>query len=253
MIHHSILILGATGRTGLQIIQHIHQHQQQQNPPSSDNSNSNSDTVTPKIFAFCRDPSKIQHDSPIKTKCHAIIQGNARSSSDIDHALQHSQADLVVVCVGNGDSVKKSDTRAASAQALVKVLSSTPSYGHVRVLVVSSIGAGASRIKAGCGIGMFLEYHLRHILADHTKQEAIFVSSLQDRTMIVRPTGLTEDDVVLDAKNGGKMVTFGDQEKCPTVQTSRSALAAWLVKEAICSRVPSVYFGNKPVNVTYVG
>jgi hypothetical protein len=42
---------------------------------------------------------------------------------------------------------------------LVQVLGK-PEYQDVHVLVVSTIGAGESRIKAGFGIGKFIEFHL---------------------------------------------------------------------------------------------
>jgi putative NADH-flavin reductase len=168
--NQAVLIIGASGRTGSHLIQQLsskHWHSR------------------PQIYGFCRDPAKL--DQSIKGLCHDVVQGNARSSTDIERALQESAADLIVVSIGNGDSVKKSDIRTESAKALVQVLGK-PEYQHVHVLVVSSIGAGESRIKAGFGIGKLIEFHLRHVLKDHSGQEEAFLSSpMKDRTMIVRP------------------------------------------------------------------
>ena len=238
----SILIIGASGRTGNYIIQQL-----------NDNNVVPTNTNKPKIFAFCRDPSKL--DPTIINMCDGTIKGNARSSDDIERALIESQADLVLVSVGNGDSVKKSDIRTQSAQALVKVLTknstsnknnteSTTSFENVRVIVVSSSGAGGSKIKVGFGIGKFIEWHLRHILNDHNGQEAAFLGSrMKNRTMIVRPTALTENEAT------GHVVTFGEKEKCPTLQTDRKDLADWLIREGMMS---VDRFGSAPICLTCI-
>lgn len=202
----SVLVIGATGRTGVHILQQL---------AASDSAVT---ATQPEIFAFCRDPYKL--DKNVAYLVTGAIQGNARNPRDLERALEDSRADLVVICVGNGDDVSKNDIRTKNAQALVQVLTSQPQYDHVRVLVVSSIGAGPSKIKAGFGIGKLIEFHLRHILHDHTGQEYAFSKdpSIQRRTMIVRPTGLTEGQPT------GKVVTFGDVEKCPTMQTDREEI-----------------------------
>jgi hypothetical protein len=193
----AVLIIGATGRTGSCLIQQL------STKPAS---------CRPQIFAFCRDPSKL--DQNVKELCHGVIQGNARSPTDLERAIQRSQADLVVVSIGNGDSVKKTDIRTESAEALVQVLCKRI-YKHVHVLAVSSIGAGGSGIKAGFGIGnKLIEFHLRHVLKDQDGQEAAFLSAFKDRTMIVRPKALAE-----------QVITFDSPEKCPTMQTYRKDLA----------------------------
>jgi hypothetical protein len=150
-----------------------------------------------------------------------------------------------VVSIGNGDSVKKSDIRTESARTLVQVLNK-PNYQHVRVLVVSSSGAGDSSIIVGFGIGKLIEFHLRHVLKDHGGQEAVFLSAMKERTMIVRPTALTEN------KSTGKVITFGPKEKCPTTETDRKDLADWLIQEAIGCDWSSGRFGSKPITLTCV-
>jgi putative NADH-flavin reductase len=224
----AVLIIGASGRTGNHIIQQVSQK----------------DTNKPKIFAFCRDPSKL--DSDIIEKCAGIIQGDARKQDDLERAVTESKADLVVVSIGNGDSVKKSDIRTASAQALVNVLSK-PNHRNIQALVISSTGAGGSRIIVGFGIGRMIEFHLRHVFKDHSGQEKTFLSSMKDRTLIVRPTALKENE------STGKMLLFGDKAKSPTIATDRKDLAEWLVNEAICPEEGAFdRFGTKPVNITCV-
>jgi hypothetical protein len=160
---------------------------------------------------------------------------------DLELAIQITKADLVVVSIGNGDNVKQSNIRTESAKALVQVLVGQRVYRHVHVLVLSMIGAGGSG-----GVGKLTEFHLRHVLQDHSGQEAVFLSSMKDRTLIVRPTALAKN------KSIGKVVTFDSTGKYPTKKTDRKDLADWLVREAICRDWSSGRFGLKPITVTSV-
>ncbi|KAL3939134.1 MAG: hypothetical protein SGARI_001483 [Bacillariaceae sp.] len=220
---NSILIIGATGRTGSHIVKAI--------------SEKKSAAWNPKVSAFCRDPSKLDQDT--KELCSLTVKGDARKESDLEMALDRTLADLVVVTIGRGDNVGKTDIRTASAIALKNVLGQ-PQYKNVKVLVISSIGA------AGFGIGCMVEFHLRHILKDHTLQEATFQSSkdLSRRTMIIRPTGLTEGE------STGKVIMFGKHEKCPTMKTDRKDLAEWAVRQMMYEK--SAQFGAEPVIITCV-
>jgi uncharacterized protein YbjT (DUF2867 family) len=218
----SILIIGATGRTGLECIRHFASHQ-----------------TDPAVHAFCRDVDKL--DDKDKALCTSTMQGDARSPIDLERALVETRADVVVVSIGNGDSVRKSDIRTASAYALVQVLK-MPQFEHVHTVVVSSVGAGNSRIIVGGGLGKLISLHLRHVLADHTGQENAF-HSLRNRTTIVRATSLTNNEAT------GKLVYFQDREKSPTIKTDRADLAIWIVGE-VCDSAKHV--DSRVVNVTSV-
>jgi putative NADH-flavin reductase len=222
---NSVLIIGATGRTGNCLLKRLAKGHtgEQSNAPS--------------IFAMCRDPSKLSGDA--RVCCAGIIKGNTRDVKDIEKALISSKAELVIIAVGNGDNVKKNDIWAASARALVAVLTK---YCNVRAVVMSSIGAGGSKIKAGFGIGTLIGFHLRHVLNDHDGQEVEFLSVMKGRTFIVRPTGLTE------GKAAGKVVPFGDSQKCPNLETDRQDLANWIATEIIFNRNGATQFG-KQVNI----
>lgn len=205
---NSVLVIGATGRTGLAVIRQLAQN--------------NYSTST--IHAFCRDASKLPSDS--RVLCASVQEGNARDSETIEHALDRTQANWVVISVGNGDSVAKTDVRQVCAEAIVQVLQ-MPQYQHVRAIVVSSIGAGGSKMKIGMGIGHLVSYQLRHVLKDHTKQEAAFLESpVSNRTTVVRATSLVDA-----AATGKHLVEFGDRNKCPTIKTSRDLLAARIAWE----------------------
>ena len=223
----NILVLGSTGRTGINLIQQL--------------ATIKSDANKPNIFAFCRDPARL--DTETKALCKEVLTGDATKPSDLQQALDDSNADCVFVAVGNGANLTKSANtiRTANAVALAKVLR-MPQYSQVQVMVVSSNGAGGSKIKVGFGIGQLIAFHFRNVLKDHSGQEAVFRKALRDRTMIVRPTALTEFE------STGKMVLFGDKEKPPTIKTDRLDLAQWVVQEAVYGKAAD--FGGMPVNLT---
>jgi uncharacterized protein YbjT (DUF2867 family) len=219
----SVLILGATGRTGHEIMKQLIAH------PSR-----------PQVHPFCRTPSKL---SPEEVQhCTSIQKGDAREPGDLANALKNTKPTHVIVSLGDGDSVAKTDLRTASAKALVTALDKTDGMKEVEVVVISSAGAGPSRIKIGLGVGICVGYYLRHVLADHTGQEAAFLESdLAERTWIVRASGLTND------KAKGKVVTFGDKEKPPTPHVDRADVAFYVV-DAICKGDGHV--GGRIENIT---
>jgi putative NADH-flavin reductase len=216
----SILLIGATGRSGQEIL-----HQLLINP------------TKPKIHVFCRNSSKLDPD--YQKRCSTIIQGDARSVTDIERAVSVSDADTIIVAIGNGDKLGKTDTRTANAKAVATVMQQ-PGMEHVKAVVLSSTGAGSNDIIVGFGIGKLIEYHLRHILKDHDGQESAFLDSgLADRTVIIRPTSLT------DGKANGKFVEFDDKVKSPTIHIDRGDVAVYAVQQACSSS-----FHGKTVNIT---
>lgn len=219
----NVLVMGASGRSGLEILRVLSAHDSK-----------------PQIHAFCRNPDSL--NASATSLCTSVVRGNAKSVADIERALRETKADVVVVSLGNGDSVRKSDIRTASAEALVIVMKK-PEFLDVHAVIVSSAGAGKSKIKVGMGIGMMISYHLRHVLADHTGQERAFMSSpgIQMRTCIVRATSL------VDNKATGKIATYGDKEKAPTIETDRADLATWITKQ-VCQSTSCG--GGQIVNIT---
>ena len=200
----SVLIIGATGAMGLQCIRHLAE-----------------EPTVSEIHVFCRNPSKLSDTD--KRVCDSIIVGNARNAVDVEKALTKSKANYVVMATGNGADVSKSDTRQKTGEALAAAMSK-PAFSHVKAVIVSSHGAAETKIKVGMGIGTLITHHLRHILADHTLQEKAF-NRLMNRTLIVRPTALTDD------KSGKKVVEFDGQKKGPSINIDRSDVAAYITKE----------------------
>eukprot|EP00977_Amphora_coffeiformis_P015342 scaffold4510_cov183-Amphora_coffeaeformis.AAC.27 len=200
----SVLIIGATGALGLQCLRHLAK-----------------EASIAEVHVLCRAPSKLSDDDT--RLCQSITIGDAKNTQDIEKALLHSKANYVILATGNGANVGKSDTREKTGQALAEVLSK-PTYSHVKTVLVSSHGAADTKIVVGMGIGMMISYHLRHVLADHTNQEKAF-ASLMDRTLVVRPTALSDD------KGGKTVVECEGNQKVPTINVDRSDVAAWITKE----------------------
>eukprot|EP00522_Entomoneis_paludosa_P006432 CAMPEP_0172452560 /NCGR_PEP_ID=MMETSP1065-20121228/10181_1 /TAXON_ID=265537 /ORGANISM="Amphiprora paludosa, Strain CCMP125" /LENGTH=245 /DNA_ID=CAMNT_0013204631 /DNA_START=87 /DNA_END=824 /DNA_ORIENTATION=+ len=224
---NSVLIIGVTGRTGLACLEKLASRPQS----------------IGGIHALCRNASKLGDFH--RGLLDSITEGDARNATDIQRALEQSQATVVLVCVGNGDDVSKSDIRTANAQALVQVLGKKNQESmpeNVRVIAVSSTGAGGSRIKVGMGIGKMIEHHLRHVLRDHNGQEEALQALPQGVVTIVRPTALGEGAPTMQA-----LLEFGDLDKSPTIQTDRADLADWVVQEVATGK----HKGQK-VNVTGV-
>lgn len=264
---NSILIIGASGRTGNHIIRELHNEEILLESIKKNNDNNNNDdeeddndnkreqpiVSRPKVFAFCRDPSKMPTDT--QRLCDGIIRGNPRSTLDLRRGLTYSRADLVVVTVGDDEhdyhhgSPRTNMVRTKSAEALVPILSNKY-FQKTRVIVISCLGAGDSSINVGFGKGKMLEWNLRHVLRDHSGQEAAFMnnSRLRDRTMIVRPTTLTENEAT------GNIIAFREDERCPTMRIDRKDLADWLILESIlgCPKKKggTNHFGSKPITIT---
>ena len=212
----SVLIIGATGALGLQFLRHLAE-----------------EPAIHSIHALCRNPSKLS--SSDRALCDSVVTGNARDPKDVEKALVQSKANYVILATGNGADVGKSDTREKTGQALACVLHKVE-FQNVKAIVVSSHGAADTKIKVGFGIGMLIAYHLRYVLADHTLQEKAF-EGLEDRTLIVRPTALSDD------KGGKKVVAFDGAKKGPSINIDRSDVAVWVTKEI--SKDESTFQGRK--------
>lgn len=201
-ITKSVLIIGATGALGLQCLRHCAQN------PNIEH-----------VHAFCRTPSKLSAQD--KQLCTSVLTGNARNQQDVEKAMRESKANYVILATGNGADLKKSDTREKTGQALAMVMAKSE-FKHVMTIVVSSHGAADTKIIVGMGIGWMIAKHLKFVLADHTEQEKAF-ANVMDRTLIVRPTALSDD------KGGSKIVEFDGTVKGPSINIDRSDVAAYVV------------------------
>lgn len=103
-------------------------------------------------------------------------------------------------------------------------------FAHVKVVVVSSMGAGGTKIDIGFGMGAMLAFILRHVMCDHDKQESEFKSRMGGdaaRLLIVRPTGL------VDGHEIGNVALFDCKQRAPSARVDRADVARWIVND-IC-------------------
>lgn len=217
------LIIGGNGQTGVEVI-----HACAASAPK------------PAVHAFCRTPSKLSDSDT--ALCASVVEGDARSSADIARALEQTKAGVVVVAVGNSANLGPCDIREASAKALMDAVEPGAKYDHVKVVVVSSVGAGGTKLQIGFGIGMLLGMRLKHVLADHDKQEEEIWTRLGDkekgRALVLHTTGLTT------GHPGGEVCIF--EGKIPSPRIDRTVVAKFIVNE-VCGECPN--FG-KAISIT---
>lgn len=203
----SILVIGANGRMGQNLIHAA-----------------SLETNKPLIHAFVRNPASLP--SSVSDLCESVQRGNALQAEDVRAALVETSATHVIVAIGVPNSTAPSTLRTDSAKAITEAIES--SKQSVKVVVVSSIGAGGTKIKFGFGIGSVIRFILRHILVDHDHQEERFLSFFEndkDKLLIVRPTELT------DGKGGAKVTLFDGDKKIPTMKVDRRDVATWIVAQ----------------------
>ena len=170
------------------------------------------------------------------------MEGNARNPEDLLCALEQTRADTVLLAIGDEKTESdhhhvnnnKTPVRTASAQALALVLH-LPQFKHVRVVVISRVGAGGTLrgLNLGLGRGTWRHAHLwqrRRILADHSGQEEA-LASLGSRVTIVRTTTMVSNHA-----RAGQLVLFDDYDACPSNTTDRADLVSWIVREILTTR-----------------
>lgn len=112
-----------------------------------------------------------------------LVSGDARDPEVVRQALKDATAAFVTVSGGSDGS----RDRTAITQAVLEAAGQT---GLRRIVVQSSLGAGASARMLPPGIRHLATRMLAPALADHTTQEQVVQESGLDWT-IVRPVGLT--------------------------------------------------------------
>ncbi|CAB9515621.1 nad-dependent epimerase dehydratase [Seminavis robusta] len=219
----SVLIIGATGALGLQLLRHLAKN-----------------SSIGEVHVMARTPSKLE--SADRALAASVQKGNARDANDVETALRNSKANYVILATGNGHDVSKSDTREATGRALALVLKK-PEFSNIQAVVMSSHGVAETNVIIGFGLGMLLAYYLRHVFVDHEKQEAEF-DSLTERTLVVRPSGLSDDKAI---ENLDYIVEFDGIKKGPSINIDRSDVAAWVTREIASSKA---FIGGRKVCLT---
>jgi hypothetical protein len=225
----SILVLGASSRTGIECIEQLSQH------PSK-----------PYIHAFYEEDMPVLDDEHMKL-CDTIMEGSMRHAIDIEEALITTGAEWIVLCNNSSDNKNQKsrpkDHSTVSAKNIVHVLEQKQ-FASVRVLIISRIEAVTTKrtlLSVRCKL---LAMKSRPVLQDLAGQEKQ-MHSIWDRTTIVRTSRLA------DSPNNStrRLIEMSDDEAVKSLNcsfTERVDLASYIVEEVCIRQIPS---GNRVINV----
>jgi putative NADH-flavin reductase len=165
------------------------------------------------VTAFVRTPSKLdlQHSSL------RLEQGDVFDPKAVLRAV-HEQD--VVICSLGSASLKKNTVRSDGTRHIIEAMKQA---GVKRLLVVTSMGVGDSRLQLSTFAKFFVSTVIRNPIADHEIQEGFVRESGLDWT-IVRPSGLVDAD-----KTGGYLV--GDNASLKSSRIARADVAHFLLSQ----------------------
>lgn len=198
-----ILLLGATGRTGHEVLQHALEKGYHVN-------------------ALVRDGKKIQSEDP-KLR---VFEGDTRIPRDLNFAIENCQAVVSCLNISRKSDFPWSPLRtpedflSMTMKALIKVCHDR---GIKRLVFTSAWGVGDSRpFIPGWFAWLIDNSNLSAAYLEHERQEALVRNSGLDWT-IVRPVGLTNSQ----KPNVAKVVL--DHSRKPSLTISRKSTADFLV------------------------
>ncbi|TGE21864.1 SDR family oxidoreductase [Hymenobacter aquaticus] len=158
-----ILVFGASGATGRQLVQQALDQQF-------------------SVTAFVRDPAKL----PLKHPNLRVVQGDVLRPDTLEKAVPGHDAVLLALGVKKNQS---GDTTLSDGTQ--NIIESMQRHGVRRLICESSLGVGSSKNESGFLFGKIIApLFLKHIMADKERQEALVQHSGLEWT-IVRPAGLT--------------------------------------------------------------
>jgi putative NADH-flavin reductase len=196
-----ILVFGATGPTGQQIVRQALARGLE-------------------VTAFVRDPTRLGVENP---RLH-IAQGDILDPATVDAAL-NTRPDAVVSALGI--THKQPETwLSTGTQHIVDAMRRNDVD---RMVCVSSLGAGDSRGQGSLLAKAVQRLLLRHVLDDKTRQETILRDSGLDWT-VYRPPQLTLNETARD-----DLVLWSGEppRKKLTWKTSRASVARYVLDAAI--------------------
>ena len=160
-----LLLIGATGPTGLELVKQGLEHGHE-------------------ITVLVRDPSKL---ATVHPKLHAMV-GDILNEANVDAAM--AGQDAVICSLGMGITFKHVTLFSDGTRNLLNAMRH---HSVQRIVCITGIGAGDSRGHGGFMYDRVIEPTLlRTIYADKDRQEELLRQSDRDWT-IVRPGMLTND------------------------------------------------------------
>jgi uncharacterized protein YbjT (DUF2867 family) len=191
-----ILVLGATGRTGAEIL-------------------GQAAAAGHQVRALVRDPGRLPS---LPSGAAEVVKGDATDPAAVARAA--AGVDAVLVALGPGRDLK-SDLASRSAQVLTKALAGSP----VRVVVLSAFGVGDSLAMASRVQRLMYRTVMRDLFEDKARADAIWQDSGLDWT-IVRPVTLTNGPVT------GHFQAHEQQESRGFPRIARADVAQFMVAQA---------------------
>lgn len=191
-----VIILGATGRTGLELVKQSLQQGHQ-------------------VTAFARDPAKLK----MADKNLAVAKGDALDKNSLVRALQGNEA--VINAIGCGNSLKSNNLIAEVTDILIPAMNDA---GIIRLIMESGFGVGETFNQANFMQRLFFRYLLKDIYADKAKAEKQVRNSDLMWTLVY-PVKLTNKKYTGKYKVGEKLLMKG----MPSV--GRADVAEFMVNE----------------------
>jgi putative NADH-flavin reductase len=155
-----VLILGATGKTGQQLVRQALERGL-------------------SVTAFGRETSRL----PPPGSSLRVVQGDVGDSSAVARAIEGHDAVLSALGVGRP---LKSD--ATVIDGIRFVINGMHAHGVRRLIYLSFIGVTESRAAAGPVIRYVARFPLRNEIADHEAKEAMIRAADMDWTIVRAPT-----------------------------------------------------------------
>ena len=161
----SLLIFGATGKTGKHLVQ-----------LGLDQGH--------HITAFLRDRSKID-----TTHAHLkTIEGDIHDAAAVEQAVASQAFDAAISALG----IYIKDPVTPIADGTKNIIDALTKHGPKRFIVVSSLGAGDSKGEGNWFVSYVQKRFLKHVLNDKDWQERHLIKSHLDWT-VIRPPQLTDE------------------------------------------------------------
>lgn len=156
-----LTVFGATGGTGLQVIEQALQ-------------------AGHEVTVLARDPSKL---APLQDKIR-VIAGNILEVPDVAKALEQAEA---VICSLGTTSNNPKDVVSSGTK---NIIASMKTKNVKRLMVITSLGVGDSKDQVPLAFKILMNTVLKSVMADKNVQETLVKESGLEWT-IIRPGGLT--------------------------------------------------------------
>lgn len=193
MSNQKIIVFGATGKLGLQVVRQALD-------------------AGFEVTAFVRDPAKLVIQHP---KLH-VVTGDILDPASVERGLAGG-FDAAISALG----IFHREPRTELSDGTANVVRAMEKHGVTRLVVVSSVGAGDSKGQGNLLARGLQRLLLKHVLADKDRQEALVAASNLTWT-ILRPPQLTDEPTA----RGDLVAWSGPPSRAKiTWKTSRASVA----------------------------